>query len=175
MSDKKPPPRWRSWLLEGLLFAAIFIGIQLWQARDTPRGAAPAFSGQRLDGSLFQLADWRREHPGEAVLIYFWADWCPVCRTTAGNVSAIADEWPLLSIASQSGDAAQIGKVMAERGYAWPTLPDPTGALMQQYGLPGVPACIVLDPAGNIRFVTLGYTSELGLRLRLWWAGLENT
>lgn len=175
MSDKKPLPRWRSWLLEGLLFAAIFIGIQLWQARDTPRGAAPAFSGQRLDGSLFQLTDWRREHPGEAALIYFWADWCPVCRTTAGNVSAIADEWPLLSIASQSGDVAQIGKAMAERGYAWPTLPDPTGALMQQYGLPGVPAFIVLDPAGNIRFVTLGYTSELGLRLRLWWAGLENS
>lgn len=175
MSDKKSPPRWHRWLLEGLLFAAIFISIQLWQARDTPRGAAPAFSGQRLDGSDFQLADWRRAHAGEAVLIYFWADWCPVCRTTAGNVSAVAAAWPLLSIASQSGDAAQIGKVMAERGYAWPTLPDPSGALMRQYGLPGVPAFVILDPAGNIRFVTLGYTSELGLRLRLWWAGLENS
>ena len=31
----------------------------------------------------------------------------------------------------------------------------------------------ILDPAGNIRFVSQGYTSEIGLRLRLWWAGLQ--
>lgn len=64
---------------------------------------------------------------------------------------------------------------MAERGYSWPTLNDPQGQLMQQYGLRGVPAFIVLDPKGDIRFVSLGYTSEIGLRLRLWWASQEKT
>jgi len=61
---------------------------------------------------------------------------------------------------------------MRESGYGWPTLADPRAAILKQYGLPGTPSFIVIDPAGNIRFVSIGYTSELGLRLRLWWASL---
>lgn len=173
MSENKPTPRWLRWLGEGLLFASIFVGIQLWQTREAAFGSAPQFSGQLVDGSTFNLGNWRQAHAGQAGLIYFWAEWCPVCRTTAGNVSAIAGEWPVISIASQSGNSAQINETMAERDYPWPTLADPGGGLMKSYGLPGVPAFVVLDPAGNIRFVSLGYTSEIGLRLRLWWAGRE--
>ena len=60
---------------------------------------------------------------------------------------------------------------MYEKGYLWPTLPDPAAAVLRQYGLAGVPAFVVIDPAGDVRFVSVGYTSEIGLRLRLWWAG----
>jgi len=170
----KPRPRWQRWAVEALIFLALFVALQLWQARDTPRGAAPPFAGQRLDGQAFDLANWRAERPGDAHLLYFWADWCPVCKTTAGNVTAIAADWPVISIASQSGPAATVGNAMAERGYAWPTLADPPGDLLKRYGLPGVPAFIIIDPAGDIRFVSVGYTSEIGLRLRLWWASRGN-
>ena len=61
--------------------------------------------------------------------------------------------------------------VMAAKGYRWPTLPDPAAGVLRQFGLAGTPAFVVIDPAGDVRFVSLGYTSELGLRLRLWWAG----
>lgn len=60
---------------------------------------------------------------------------------------------------------------MAGKGYGWPTVVDPAAEILRRYGLAGVPAFIVIDPAGDIRFVAVGYTSELGLRLRLWWAG----
>jgi len=82
----------------------------------------------------------------------------------------LATDWPVTSIASQSGDDAAIARVMRERSYAWPTVPDNRGDIHKRYGLPGVPAFVVIAPDGNIRFVSLGYTSELGLRLRLWWA-----
>jgi hypothetical protein len=35
-----------------------------------------------------------------------------------------------------------------------------------------VPAFVVVDAEGRLRMPTVGYTSELGLRLRLWWAGV---
>jgi len=34
-----------------------------------------------------------------------------------------------------------------------------------------VPTLIFVDRAGRVRAVTQGYTSESGIRLRLWWAG----
>lgn len=181
MSDPaaSPPPieasqgkssRWRRWLIEGLVFLAVFVAFQLWQVRDTPRGPAPQFAGQLLDGQAFDLANWHRQHPGEASLLYFWAEWCPVCKTTAGNVTAIAKDWPVTSIAVQSGPGEKVARLMQESGHDWPTVSDPRAAILKQYGLSGTPSFVVIDPAGEIRFVSVGYTSELGLRLRLWWA-----
>ena len=166
------PPRWRRWLVEIILFAALLVAFQAWQLRATPNaGAAPDFHGTQIDGSAFDLADYRTAHPGQPVLLYFWADWCPVCRTTAGSVSSIAADWPVMTLATQSGDAAAVQRFMQEKGYQWPTLADPHGQIMQRYRLPGTPAFVVIAPDGNIRFVSVGYTTEIGLRLRLWWAG----
>jgi len=41
------------------------------------------------------------------------------------------------------------------------------GAIGRDYGIRGVPAVFILGPGGDIRFSTVGYASELGLRLRL--------
>ena len=158
-------------MLDGLLFFAIVIGVQLWQARDATRGPAPNFAGQRVDGQPFELAAWRAAHPGRPVLLYFWGEWCPICKTTAGNVSNISADWPVTSIAIQSGSPEQVAFVMQEKGYRWSTVVDPKAEILRRYGLPGTPAFAIIDPAGDIRFVSVGYTSEVGLRLRLWWAG----
>jgi thiol-disulfide isomerase/thioredoxin len=164
-------PRWRRWALEAALFLVVLVAFQAWQLRDVARGPAPGFSGPRLDDTPFELAGWRAQHPGKPVLLYFWAEWCPVCRTTAATVTAIAEDWPVTTIAMQSGTASEVAAHMAARGYAWPTLADARGEITQRYGFTGVPAFAVIDPAGQIRFVTMGWTSEPGLRLRLWWAG----
>ena len=48
---------------------------------------------------------------------------------------------------------------------------DPTGEIAADWGVMGVPASFVVDGSANIRFVTSGYTTGPGLRLRLWLAG----
>ncbi|WP_306606188.1 protein disulfide oxidoreductase [Azonexus sp.] len=172
--SKLPAPRktsrWRRWILEIVIFTALFIGFQMWQLRDTTRGPLPHFHGPLLDGSRFDSAAWRRQHPDRALLIYFWADWCPICKTTAASVSSLAEDQVLITIATQSGDAAALSRFMSENGYRWPTLNDPQGIFMKTFGIPGTPAFVIIAPDGNIRFVTVGYTSEIGLCLRLWWA-----
>lgn len=168
-------PRWRRWLIEGLIVLSFFIGFQVWQARNTPRGLAPQIAGQLVDGEAFNLEKWRQKNAGKAVMLYFWAEWCAICKTTAGNVSSISRDWPVITIATDSGGAEQIAKLMADKNYRWATLPDPRGQVLRQYGLPGTPAFIIINPAGEVRFVSLGFTSEIGLRLRLWWASQEKT
>ena len=170
---EKPSRRWRRRAAEALLFIAIVIGVQLWQARDAPSGPAPHFAGHLVDGQPFDLATWRAAHAGRPVLLYFWAEWCPICKTTAGNVGNVSAAWPVTTIAIQSGTAEQVARVMAGKGDRWPTLPDPGAEVLRRYGLAGVPSFVIINPAGDVRFVTVGYTSEIGLRLRLWWAGRE--
>lgn len=176
MDDHTPRtrPRWRRWGIEALIFIAGMVALQLWQNRNAPSGPAPALAAQSIAGQPFDLAAWRARHPGQPALIYFWAEWCTICKTTAGTVENVARDWPTVTLAIQSGESAAVASIVQQRGYTWPiTLADPKAEHFRHYGFQGVPAMAVIDPAGNIRFVSQGYTSEIGLRLRLWWAGLH--
>lgn len=100
--------------------------------------------------------------------MHFWATWCPVCRLGDGAIDAIARDHRVVSIALQSGDAAEIRHYMATEGLDFTVLPDETGTLASRWGVPGVPATFVLDPTGRIAFSTMGFSTEWGLRARLW-------
>jgi peroxiredoxin len=158
------PSRLRGWIINLLLILLIFGGIQWWKGRPMASGEAPPLRGVTLDGRSLDLADLR----GRPVLVHFWATWCPVCRLGNGAIDAIARDHRVVSIALQSGDAAEIQQYMAAEGLAFTAVPDETGALASQWGVPGVPATFVLDPAGRIAYATPGLSSEWGLRARLW-------
>lgn len=161
----------RRWAVEIAVFVALFFAIQAWMSRDVPAGPAPDFATVGADGRPLSLAAWRALHPGKAVGVYFWADWCPVCTAQQGTIDAVLADHPVLTVAMQSGDAAAVQKVLAERRLGWSTAIDSDGRIAQRYGLRGVPAFVIVDPAGTIRSVSLGYTTGWGLRARLWWAG----
>jgi len=65
--------------------------------------------------------------------------------------------------------ADEISKWMSEKGVSYAVIRDPSGQISSQFGVQGVPTSIILDASGTIRFVEVGYTTEPGLRLRLWW------
>lgn len=170
----KKASRWRRWSLEALIFVVAIIGFQLWQTRNAPSGPVPNFQGHTLDGQAFDFATWRAQHPDKPSLIYFWAEWCGVCKSTAGTVGQISQDYPTVTVAIQSGDSDKVAALMHQRGYVWQTtLADPETDLFDLFRLRAVPDMIIVSPNGEISSVSLGYTSELGLRLRLWWAGLK--
>ena len=115
-------PRWQRWLIDAALIALVFAAVQLWQTRHVPAGPAPAFAGPLAAGGQGSLAAWRAAHPGGPVAVYFWADWCPICKAQQGSISGLAEGWPVLTVAMQSGDPADVAKVLAERGLHWPTV-----------------------------------------------------
>lgn len=173
MSDPDSPPsktstrrrRWR-YAVEVALVLAVILGIRAYQQRDVVTGPAPALAGILLDGRAFTLAPLA----GQPQLVHFWASWCPICRAEHGSIAALAQDYPVVTVAMQSGSDADVAEHLRKEALSFPVLNDPDGVLAAQWGVRGVPASFIVDGAGQIRFVEIGYTTEVGLRLRLWWA-----
>jgi thiol-disulfide isomerase/thioredoxin len=104
--------------------------------------------------------------------VYFWADWCGICSAQQASMDGVQADWPVLTVAMQSGDQAAVANYLAAKDLAWATAVDADGSIAARYGLRGVPAFVVLDREGLIRSVAVGYTTAWGIRARLWWAGL---
>lgn len=164
--------RRRAWLRDLAFLLAILAGMHWVQTRHVPTGQAPAFQAPLADGGEVTLSSWRAQHAGKPVMIYFWADWCGVCRAQRGAVEAVMADWPVLTVAMSSGNAAQVRHYLRNANLDWPTAIDPDGALAARFGLRGVPAMVVVGPTGGIRAVSVGYTPSWSLRARLWWATL---
>ena len=161
--------RWRGYALNVLIFVVLVVGIRLWQQRDMVSGPAPVLQGVMLSGQSYVLA----RQPGKPVLVHFWASWCPICRAEQGSIQALHEQGSeVVGIALQSGSAAEVQRYMREQGTGFPTLNDPDGRIAALWGVHATPASFILSPDGRIRFVEVGYTSGIGLRLRLWLAGL---
>jgi thiol-disulfide isomerase/thioredoxin len=158
----------RPWLRDVLIVAVVLVAIRAYQQRDLPSGAAPQLEGKLVDGSVVSLASYR----GEPVLVHFWATWCGVCRMEQGSIDAIASDRPVLSISSRSGEADLVSKYVTQHQVKPRVVVDSAGALAQRFGVHAFPTTFVLDRNGDIRFREVGYTTELGLRARLWLVGL---
>lgn len=174
-SPSTAPSRKRGqWLLrrafELLLIFVIVMAVQAWQTRDVAHGELPNFTVLLADGRYTTFDEWRAEHANGAMALYFWAEWCPICSAVQGSIDDIAQDWPVLSVAMQSGDAAAVRKLLDDEGLAWHTVVDQHGRLAADMRIPGVPAMLIIDGRGQIRFSEIGYSTEAGLRMRLWWA-----
>ncbi|MAT64170.1 MAG: protein disulfide oxidoreductase [Gammaproteobacteria bacterium] len=143
--------------------------VHLYRTWDTASGQAPAFQARDLQGRPVAPAD----YAGRPMLVHFWASWCPVCRLEEDSIDAIAHDHPVLTVALDSGSDGELKQYMAEQGLEFTVINDRDGAIAARYGVQGVPASFVIGPQGDIRFTSVGYTTGIGLRLRLWLAGWE--
>jgi thiol-disulfide isomerase/thioredoxin len=164
------PSRSRVWLrrgLEVLLFIVLIMGVRAWQQRDIVTGVAPPLIGRLLDGTPFVLAD----KPAQPVLVHFWATWCPICRTEEGSIESLALDNPnVITVAMQSGDSGVVQQYMREQALSFPVVNDADNRISATWGVQAVPASFIVGTDGKIRYVEIGYTTEIGLRFRLWLA-----
>jgi thiol-disulfide isomerase/thioredoxin len=160
--------KFRKSLLTWIGLIVLFIGLQFFVNRDLASGTPPPIIGTTLDGQAFAGLDSLKK----PAVVYFWASWCGVCKAMQDTVRSLSADMPMVTLALQSGDAAEVRAYMDKENFRVPVVLDEDGAIGKRYGIRGVPAVFILGPDGAIRFATVGYTSELGLRLRLWLAGL---
>lgn len=160
----------RIWLrrgLEVLFFIVLIMGVRAWQQRDIVKGMAPPLSGLLLDGKPFVLA----ARPAQPVLVHFWATWCPICKAEQGSIESLAHDNPnIITVAMQSGNSVAVQQYMREHEASFPVVNDADNKISERWGVQAVPASFIIDADGKIRYVEVGYTTGLGLRLRLWLA-----
>lgn len=171
MSPETGPRRrgriWAERIGFALLLAVVLFGVRAYQQKTMVEGPAPALQAPLLNGAAFDLAASSAARP---VLVYFWASWCPVCRLEKGSISALVRDHTVVTVAMQSGTAAEVSGYLHEHGLDWPVINDPDGLLAARWGVRATPAFFVVDRERAIRFREVGYTSGPGLRLRLWLA-----
>ncbi len=169
MANEARMKKWRAHALNLLLFIAVIGGIRLWQQRDMVSGPAPGLQAITLAGIPYQLP----VHPEHPVLVHFWATWCPVCRVEQGSIASLAQDNPnVITIAMKSGNDQAVAAHMQEQGIGFPVINDPDGSIARAWGVNAVPVSFIIDTSGEIRFIEVGYTTEIGLRLRSWLAGI---
>jgi len=157
---------WWPNLRGALLVLAVFLLMQAWQTRNLSQGAAPDLEGVSVDADPVSLSKLR----GKPVLVHFWATWCGVCRAMEHNVVAMNDAVPMITVASLSGSDREVEAFATEHGATFPILNDPSGDLAKRYGVSAFPTTFIVDADGNIRHASVGYTTELGMRARMWLA-----
>lgn len=165
---KIPPRRRRGrvlhWSVELALLLIVYLGVQAWLSRELALGPAPPLEGLLLDGGT--PTPLGSDTP---VMIHFWASWCPVCRLEQESIASIAGDHPVITVALQSGNADEVAAHLHARDLHVPVLNDPDGLIAGAWGVRAVPATFVVRD-GVIRYRERGFTTEAGLRLRLWLA-----
>ena len=158
--------RWFRIVVEALLIILVLFAVRAWMQRDMVNGTVPEFQGNLLNDEAYALRGDKRR----PLLIHFWASWCPVCELEQDSIQSISEDHAVITIAMQSGEAGEVIAYMQQEKLQFPVINDPEGILAQRFGVRAVPSSFVIDENNNIVFRETGFTTETGLRLRLWLA-----
>ena len=117
---------------------------------------APGLTLQTLDGETVTLSDLH----GQAVLINFWASWCPPCRNEMPAIQQVYEEYRdegfiVLAVNSQEQDA-RVAAFAEPLRLTFPILIDRDGSVFDDYQVAALPTTFFVDRAGVIRGVTTG-------------------
>jgi peroxiredoxin len=124
---------------------------------------APDFILRGLNGKTVRLSSLRGK---KAVLLNFWATWCPPCRSEMPTMEKIYREYEsrgleILAVSIDSGPesvaAVAVEKFMVELELTFPALLDPRMEVATRYKLLGLPMTVLIDRRGTIRGVEVGY------------------
>jgi peroxiredoxin len=153
--------------IEVAIVLAVLAAFQWYRTQPLADGQAPSLAAPAVaDGTRIDLA--APSHGPR--LVYFWATWCPICKLEQGSIAAISQDYDVITVAMQSGTAPEVASYLDEHGLGLRTIADPNGEISQRWGVAAVPASFIIDSDGVIRHRTVGYTTGIGLRLRLWLA-----
>ena len=90
----------------------------------------------------------------------------------ADNIQRLSQHYNIITIAVKSGTDYDIHQYMHERGLDFNVVNDSTGLYANRFHIHAYPTTFVYDKNHKLCFSDVGYTSTLGLWLRLLWASL---
>ncbi len=165
-----PPPERRAWpkrlrriAIDLLLLLALIAALDWYRAPDARMVSAARFITTQGEPVNFQIQR-------QPTVLYVWAEWCGYCRHTSPAIERLhRSGHRVVSVAMQSGSDAQVHAYMRAHSLTFPVVNDPDGAISEVLGV-GVTPTVAIVSDGRMRLATSGWTSEIGLRARLWLA-----
>jgi len=119
--------------------------------------AAPNFASKSDSGRNVRLSELR----GQVVLINFWASWCSPCRQELPLLNKLYGQYRaagFMLLAVNVDDNRKDAEAMLKKlELRFPTLFDEGKAVAKLYGVDTMPATVVVDRDGRVRYVHRGY------------------
>ena len=121
--------------------------------------AAPDFASKSDTGRNVRLSELR----GKVVLINFWASWCNPCRQELPLLNKIYAQYRaagFMLLAVNLDDNRKDAEAMLKGlDLRFPTLFDGNKSVAKLYRVDAMPATLVIDRDGRVRYVHRGYYS----------------
>ena len=148
--------------LRVLTFTSLVVGIMLYANHrfrishpHSDRSIAPDFQLKALDGTTVRLSDYR----GKAILLNFWATWCPPCREEIPWFVDFQKRYSpqglqVVGISVDNADPKAVMDFIRQRGVNYPVLVADDRVVEEYGGVEGLPTTIYIGRDGHVtRFV----------------------
>jgi peroxiredoxin len=161
--------KWVALFLEAAIIVLVLSCFSWYQNRGTlaADGAmAPDFNLQSIEGNTVQLSQLK----GKKVLVYFFAPWCSICHLSGDNLNDLRqartdEELEILVVGLSWEKTEELNKFANDLELTMPVLIG-NNQQMLDYKIKGFPTYFVIDEEGRVTHRSVGYSTELGLRLR---------
>ncbi len=122
-----------------------------------PSAPAPDFTLRSMGGPNLRLAEQR----GRVVLVNFWATWCGPCRQEMPHLNRLYQKYrssgfQLLAV-NVDDNAKNAADLASKLGVSFPVLFDTDKTVSKAYDLSSMPATVLIDRDGRVRYLHRGY------------------
>lgn len=130
----------------------------------------PSYSSEMLDGGYLNDNSLK----GKAVVLNFWASWCPPCKAEMPALQSVSTEFSnenviVIGINATSQDSlADANRFIKESGITFPILLDTSGKINSDFMVNSLPTTFFIGTDGKIKNVIVGGPiSEASLRTQI--------
>ena len=146
------------------------------QFQKTPWPAAQATPA--LDLTDLQGQHWTTERlKGRAVVLNFWATWCPPCKEELPSLQTLHEMGggdPVVIGINVRETASHVRRYLASTGMNFPVVLDPQAELAKRFGITAFPTTLLIAPDGKIRWRVVGEVDWVGAEAGRWIASLSS-
>jgi len=117
-----------------------------------------------LNGSSYTVPN------NKPLLIHFWATWCPICSIEASNIEYLSKKFEVLTIAVDSKSQKALQSYLEKKNLNFKVVNDSNKYYASLFKISVYPTTFIYDKNHNLVFSDVGYSSTIGLYLRMLWA-----
>jgi thiol-disulfide isomerase/thioredoxin len=158
---------WGSLAFDVVLIITAFLLVSMWQTRNLPDDDhTPPLELAWLDNTGADPV----MVPGQVGVIYFFAPWCFYCRHSINNLNDLVDSKQLAwarVVALEYESLDEVREFIDETAVDLPVMlggPQTT----KDWQIRGFPTYFVIDGKGTIVSRSVGYSTKIGLKTRVW-------